>query len=251
MGFVSAVPVVFQATLPGIAGLSLLDLIRDASGVVQAVIGLLVLTSILSWAVILFKWRELSSAAKDSEDFLEVYQHNSWSRAWQAARELERAPLAVIFLAAQAGRMRIARQRDAAAAATATATLSQSERRVLARQIAWAASREVLRLESRLGFLATTGSAAPFVGLFGTVVGIVNAFTGIGATGQASLAVVAPGIAEALIATAIGLFAAIPAVVFYNLFVARLRDIGALIERFSAEVEEDASALAPAQEAER
>ena len=80
------------------------------------------------------------------------------------------------------------------------------------------------------------GSASPFVGLFGTVIGIINAFTGIGATGSASLAVVAPGIAEALIATAVGLFAAIPATVFYNMFVARLRELHAAIQLYEDEL---------------
>ena len=94
--------------------------------------------------------------------------------------------------------------------------LDDGECHTLSRHIAWASSQETLRLESRLSFLATVGSASPFVGLFGTVVGIINAFTGIGVAGSASLAVVAPGIAEALIATAMGLFAAIPAVIAYN-----------------------------------
>jgi biopolymer transport protein TolQ len=104
---------------------------------------------------------------------------------------------------------------------------------------AWATTQESLRLESRLPLLATVGSATPFVGLFGTVIGIINAFTGIGASGSASLAVVAPGIAEALIATAIGLFAAIPATIFYNIFVARLRDLQEAIRLFASELESD------------
>jgi len=109
----------------------------------------------------------------------------------------------------------------------------------VSRQIAWATTQETLRLESRLPLLATVGSATPFVGLFGTVIGIINAFTGIGASGSASLAVVAPGIAEALIATAIGLFAAIPATIFYNIFVARLRDLQEAIRLFASELESD------------
>ena len=111
----------------------------------------------------------------------------------------------------------------------------------MARQIHWATTQESLRLESRLPLLATIGSATPFVGLFGTVIGIINAFTGIGASGSASLAVVAPGIAEALIATAIGLFAAIPATIFYNIFVSRLRDLQEAIRLFASELESDVS----------
>ena len=110
----------------------------------------------------------------------------------------------------------------------------------LARHIRWTGSEEGLRLERGLNFLATTGSAAPFIGLFGTVIGIINAFQSIGMTGSASLAVVAPGIAEALIATAIGLFAAIPATIFYNYFLGRLlRSLNAGIDLFSAEYEGD------------
>ena len=101
-----------------------------------------------------------------------------------------------------------------------------------------------LRLERGCSFLATTGSSAPFIGLFGTVIGIINAFESIGRAGSASLAVVAPGIAEALIATAVGLFAAIPATIFYNRFVARLRGIQVSIDRFTAEYEDDLRRMA-------
>jgi len=111
--------------------------------------------------------------------------------------------------------------------------------KALTRAIEWTASREELRLERGLSFLATTGSAAPFIGLFGTVVGIIGAFQSIGRAGSASLAVVAPGIAEALIATAIGLLAAIPATIFYNYFVGELRGITASIELFAADYEVD------------
>ena len=118
----------------------------------------------------------------------------------------------------------------------------------LARQIRWSGSEEGLRLERGLNFLATTGSAAPFIGLFGTVIGIINAFQSIGMTGSASLAVVAPGIAEALIATAIGLFAAIPATIFYNYFLGDLRSLNAGIDLFSAEYEGDLQRLAVARD---
>ena len=98
-----------------------------------------------------------------------------------------------------------------------------------------AATAEVNRLERRLGFLATTASTSPFIGLFGTVVGITIAFQRIGATGSTNLAVVGPGISEALIATAAGLFAAIPAVVFYNHFVHRVKDFSAAMDDFALE----------------
>jgi len=226
------------------------DLIWQASWVVQLVIVLLAASSIISWAAIVFKWRELARAEQHSEAFLDVYHDGSLEAAYDAARELSGGPLSAVFLAAYAEMSRMLKygghQRGA--------PLDEGQCHTLSRHIAWASSQETLRLESRLSFLATVGSAAPFVGLFGTVVGIINAFTGIGIAGSASLAVVAPGIAEALIATAVGLFAAIPATVFYNVFVAKLREQGEAIDLFSAELEGDlrryaASAGTPAQAA--
>ena len=116
----------------------------------------------------------------------------------------------------------------------------------LSRHVSWTGSREGERLERGFTFLATTGSSAPFIGLFGTVIGIINAFEGIGRAGSASLAVVAPGIAEALIATAMGLFAAIPATIFYNIFVGRLRNIVNAIDLFAVEYQSDLRRMATA-----
>lgn len=107
------------------------------------------------------------------------------------------------------------------------------------RHTSWVVDDERNRHERGLAFLATTGSTAPFIGLFGTVVGIVNSFESIGATGSASLATVAPGIAEALIATAFGLLAAIPATIFYNHFVSQLDRIGRATDQFREELQED------------
>jgi biopolymer transport protein TolQ len=219
-----------------LASLDALGLIWQASWLVQLVIGLLVLLSIISWAIILAKWRELRRAEQDSEAFLEVYQEGSLDAAYQLARQLDRSPLASMFVSAYAEFNRMARFGGGKGK---PAGLSESQIRALARQLGWAGSREGLRLERGLSFLATTGSAAPFIGLFGTVVGIINAFHGIGQAGTASLAVVAPGIAEALIATAIGLFAAIPATIFYNYFVGELRGLTAAIDLFAADCEGD------------
>lgn len=215
-----------------LASLDLFDLIWQASWIVQLVILLLVAASILSWAAIVFKWRELNGAEQDSEAFLETYHEAGLQRAYEAAKGMERSPLSAIFLTAYAELQRIGRYSGRAP----DEPLDEAQLHKLSRQVAWAAAQEELRLEARLSFLATVGSASPFIGLFGTVIGIINAFTGIGATGSASLAVVAPGIAEALIATAVGLFAAIPATVFYNLFVARLRELHRAIELFDDEL---------------
>jgi biopolymer transport protein TolQ len=220
------------ATLGGrLAALDALSLIWQASWVVQLVLLLLCAMSVFSWAIILVKWRELRRAEQDSEAFLEVYQEGSFDAAYQVARDLDRSPLATVFLSAYGELNRMSR--------LAGGALTEVQAKALTRAIEWTASREEIRLERGLSFLATTGSAAPVIGLFGTVVGIVGAFQGLGRTGSASLAVVAPGIAEALIATAIGLLAAIPATIFYNYFVGELRGITASIELFAADYEVD------------
>jgi biopolymer transport protein TolQ len=223
-----------------LASLDAWALIWQASWLVQFVLLLLLILSVVSWTIIAFKWRELRRAEQDSEAFLEVYHEGSLDAAYEAARDLDRGPLSAIFLDAYGEVNRMARFSGKAA----LEGLAEGHLQSLARKIAWAGSGEVLRLERGLSFLATTGSAAPFIGLFGTVIGIINAFQGIGRAGSASLAVVAPGIAEALIATAVGLFAAIPATVFYNYFVGELRSLAAAIDLFGAEYEGDLRHLA-------
>ncbi|HEY5656754.1 MAG TPA: MotA/TolQ/ExbB proton channel family protein [Myxococcota bacterium] len=221
-----------------LAGLDALALVYQASWIVQLVLVLLALLSIFSWAIILYKARELRRAQQDSDSFLQVYHERSMDEAYEAARDLDRSPLAAMFLSAYGELRRAAR----ASGKAFSVTPSQAE--ALRRHLGWTGSRESLRLERGFSFLATTGSAAPFIGLFGTVIGIINAFQGIGRAGSASLAVVAPGIAEALIATAVGLFAAIPATIFYNHFVGKLRGITAAIDLFAAEYGDDLHRMA-------
>lgn len=216
-----------------LASLGALDLIFQASWIVQLVLLVLTLLSVFSWAIILYKHRELRRAQQDSEAFLEVYHAGSMEEAYDAARDLDRSPLSAVFLAAYGELKRLAR------ASGRSLSLTPAHVDALSRHVGWAGSREGQRLERGFTFLATTGSSAPFIGLFGTVIGIINAFEGIGRAGSASLAVVAPGIAEALIATAVGLFAAIPATIFYNVFVGRLRGILTAIDLFAAEYQGD------------
>jgi biopolymer transport protein TolQ len=210
--------------------LGVLDLVLQASLIVQLVLLGLITLSIMSWAVIAYKMRELRRAQQDSEAFLEVYHAGSLDEAYSAAKDLDHSPLAAVFLAAYNELRRLARSTGG------PITLTEPHLLVLARNVTWSSSRENLRLERGFSFLATTGSAAPFIGLFGTVVGIINAFEEIGRAGSASLAVVAPGIAEALLATAIGLFAAIPAVIIYNQFTRSIARYRALTGDASAEV---------------
>ena len=224
-----------------LASFDALALVWQASWLVQLVLLLLVILSVASWTIIAFKWRELRRAEQDSEAFLEVYHEGSLDAAYEAARDLDHSPLSAIFLDADGEINRMARF---SGKSTPLAGLEEGHLEALSRQIAWTGSREALGLERGLPFLATTGSAAPFIGLFGTVIGIINAFGEIGRAGSASLAVVAPGIAEALIATAVGLFAAIPATIFYNYFVGYLRRLTAAIELFGAEYEGDLRRMA-------
>lgn len=219
-----------------LASLDTIDLILQAGWIVKLVLLALVTMSVVSWAIIVFKWRELKRAEQDSDAFLEVYHDGSFDRSYDAARQLHGSPLARIFGAVYAEASRMARF---SGRPVGRASLDDAHLSLLAREITWSSQREELRLERGLSFLATVGSASPFIGLFGTVIGIMNAFTSIGATGAASLTTVAPAIAEALIATAVGLAAAIPATILYNAFVGRLRGLTAAIGLFSAEFEAD------------
>ncbi len=213
----------------------LVDLIMQAGLIVKGVLLILAIFSVASWGIIALKWLELRRARQDGEAFLEVYHHEPFEAAFDAGRHLDRSPLAVIFLTGcnELGRL-------AKAAGVASLSRVDAEQLVaLKKSINWAARRERERLERGLTFLATVGSAAPFIGLFGTVVGIVGTFQGIGIAGNASLAVVGPGMAEALVATALGLLAAIPATMAYNAYVARVDSLSAGIDLFSDEFEQD------------
>jgi biopolymer transport protein TolQ len=218
--------------------LNVFTLVYQASWPVQAVVALMAAASVLSWGAIAFKLREFGSAERDTEEFLGAYHQGTFEDTEKAAREHPRSPLSAVTLAGVSELKRIARYRT-----RGDESFDASQLRAVNKAINWAGSQEALRLERRLAFLATVGSATPFVGLFGTVIGIINAFAQIGMTGNAGLETVGPGIAEALVATAIGLFAAIPATIFYNAFTARLRDLTAAIELFTVELQDDIAHL--------
>jgi len=214
----------------------LISLILQAGLIVKLVLLVLLVFSLTSLTIIVVKWRELRAADQDSEAFLEVYRREGFSETFDAARHLDRSPLAVVFLTT-GGELQQARERDGGDR-TREKLVTQ-----LARSIAWSSTGQVRQLERGMPFLATTGSAAPFIGLLGTVIGIIAAFQSIGIAGQASLAVVGPGIAEALVATAVGLMAAIPATIAYNAFGGRIDAILSMLEQFNAQFEEDLSRL--------
>jgi biopolymer transport protein TolQ len=199
----------------------MLDLIFEAGLVVKVVLFTLILASIASWAVIALKYRELRAAESDSEEFLEAYTERPLDAVYHVAKQLGSSPLSTVFATGYRELARLEKMQ-------APGRIQPEQVESVCKRLGWVQTAEGQRLERGLSFLATVGSIAPFVGLFGTVVGIMNSFRDIGASGQASLAVVAPGIAEALVATAVGLFAAIPAVIGYNYATARL---GHLMER--------------------
>jgi len=220
--------------------LDLIGLIWEASLIAKLVLLLLAAMSVGSWAIIALKWRELRSAEADSEAFLEVYRDEEFARTFEAARHLEHSPLSAVFLGGCAELQQIAKRQGGGA----VEALEVEQVRRVRKALGWITADETQRFERGLAFLATTGSSAPFIGLFGTVIGIIASFQSIGRAGSASLAVVAPGIAEALIATAVGLFAAIPASIFYNSFVARIDQLSAAIELFRGDFEQDLDLIA-------
>jgi len=210
--------------------LSLLQLVLDASPIVQAVLVMLLAASVVSWAIMLRKRAELRRARIDSDRFEEVF----WSggdlsamfRAIDQGRRLTKG-MESIF---ESGFREFSRMRQSGN--VGAEQLIEGSRRGMR----VALLKESDRLEQGLSTLATIGSTSPYVGLFGTVWGIMSAFQGLGNVQQATLAMVAPGIAEALVATAMGLFAAIPAVVAYNRFADRVSRVELRYDTFVEEL---------------
>lgn len=211
------------------AGLDIVALIGQSSGVVLAVLVMLVGLSVISWYIIGYKAYYLRRAQGESIEFLESFwQSKRLDAIYQVSENLKRSPISQLF---RAGYVELSKLKSGQEDGTLVAQLGGLEN--IERALRRAQTSETTQLESMVPFLATTGSIAPFVGLFGTVWGIMNAFINIGASQSATLATVAPGIAEALIATAIGLVAAIPAVMAFNYFTTRIRVLSAEMESFS------------------
>ncbi|MFK8078336.1 MAG: protein TolQ [Granulosicoccus sp.] len=213
--------------------LSILQLVIDASPVVQAVMLILVIASIMSWALILGKSRQLSKAKRMAEDFEQDFWGSSDISGTYSKLTMRRGTLDGLERIFEAGFSEFGRLRRKTSSDEIIMDGSTRAMRI-------AVSREADIVENHLPFLATVGSISPYVGLFGTVWGIMNSFTALGNVQQATLAMVAPGIAEALIATAIGLFAAIPAVIFYNRFAT---DVDRLLNRYENFAEEFSTVL--------
>lgn len=209
-------------------GISLVDLLLKASPIAKGVLILLLIFSIASWAIIFSKWRVLQKAEKATDEFLSAFgkRDKKLSDLFVESEYRKESPLARIFAA---GYEEITNQID------------DGSRRVhsldsINRVMQSATIDEVSSLEKSLSWLATAANASPFIGLFGTVVGIIIAFQGLSAASASSIQSVAPGIAEALIATAAGIGAAVPAAIFYNYFLNRIKSLTAKMDRFSLEM---------------
>lgn len=205
---------------------NLLTLILAASPITHAILIILLLLSVVSWAVIFYKWRSLRKATKENRRFMAFFRKlEDFGDLRVRAEHLPDSPLARIFLEVHTY---LQHRLDSEEAGSISMRSVQGWLRT-------ATEKQIVWCEEYLSFLATTGNVAPFIGLFGTVLGIMSSFQAIGQLGTASIAAVAPGVAEALLATAAGLFAAIPAVVAYNHYLNRIRILAGEMETFSGE----------------
>jgi biopolymer transport protein TolQ len=221
--------------------IDLIQIVSEAGLMVQFVLLLLLFFSIMSWAIIIIKSRYIKRSFKESAEFTDFFwKSRDLSNAFAKAKQLHGSPLARIFRIGYVELKKTSQSgNQAVAPASGGNSLSLNARfsgtdnvkRALRRAI----NTEMTRMSQMVPFLATTGNTAPFIGLFGTVWGIMNSFHGIGQKGSASLAVVAPGISEALVATAAGLAAAIPAVIAFNYFMNKIRTVESELQSFSAD----------------
>lgn len=215
------------------------EMVLNSGPVAKFVLLVLLLFSIASWTIIAQKYRIFSRARKETARFLQTFYENSnLTVAYTESKELDYSPVAKVFTA---GYEEIRAQQKIQKPLTSLNESDQFNHRTerirsLSRVLSKAVAEETANLEKALIFLATTGSSTPFIGLFGTVWGVMNAFRGIGMKGSSSIGVVAPGISEALIATAAGLAVAIPAVIFYNYFLNRVKVLSSEMNNFSAEL---------------
>ncbi len=227
---------IYLATVASVEGepeAKIMDLILQADVVVQFVLLVLVFMSLASWVIIFNKMMMLRRATRNSQSFLDLFwKSRRLDQVYERADRMGPSPVGAVF---KAGYVELSKltNKDKDDQVGEIAAVAGEEN--LTRSLRRAATVERTNLERMTTFLATTGSTAPFIGLFGTVWGILRAFQKIGLTGQASLSVVGPDIAHALIATAIGLAAAIPAVMAYNYFNSRIRVLTDEMSNFSSD----------------
>jgi biopolymer transport protein TolQ len=220
------------AAAQGSGNFDLVQLLLGSSGVVRGVLFLLVCLSIIGWYVIGYKALYLNRAQQESLRFLEAFwQAKRLDAVYQEAEHKKRSPIAHMFKAGYVELSKLQNQKQQGSASESWHGESDLEN--IERALRRAATAESTLLEGMVPFLATVGSAAPFIGLFGTVIGIIDAFHQIANQGSANLATVAPGIAEALGTTAVGLIAAVPAVMAYNYFARKIKILTAEMDGFS------------------
>ena len=215
--------------------MSILSMIAGAGLTVKLVMLTLLVFSVISWTIIVVKQIMFNRAARASARFIELFwSSKTLKEAYDAAVDHPLSPEAAVFVSGFTEMEKISSAR-AEQAVSRTLEMQLATMENLKRAVRKAQLIESERFARSLPFLATTGSATPFIGLFGTVWGIMSSFQEIGVRGSASLAVVAPGISEALVATATGLAVAIPAVIFYNYFSNRLQDLETGVDNFSTD----------------
>lgn len=212
--------------------LNLLEIVINAGPVVKLVMLLLLVFSIASWAIIIIKYRYLKKASKESLEFVDYFwKSRDLSSAFNKAKQLSGSPVARIFRKGYTELRKFSSDEGRLANGDRKHAVVNVER-ALRRAI----SAETANMSSLVSFLATAGNTAPFIGLFGTVWGIMAAFSAIGQMSSVNLAVVAPGISEALVATAMGLAVAIPAVIAYNSCVSRINALESELQGFAADL---------------
>lgn len=210
---------------PQLAKTEVLDLLLHAGPMGQTVIAMLLFISVFCWAVILAKTKKLKSVQSDNQKFLSFFwQSKSMDEIFQKIDQYRNSPIASVFRSGMKELRKLTGASDG---------IADLEIENISRALSRTANDEIATLEKHITWLATTASSAPFIGLFGTVWGIMSSFQSIGASGAANLAVVAPGISEALIATAAGIAAAIPAAVFYNHFLNKIKRVALDIDGFN------------------
>jgi len=207
------------------------------AGLVEKIILVVLLGfSIISWAIIWYKARYVRRAYRESETFLDVFWNSKRLDAiYQRSETLSASPVSQVFRAGYIELAKIKKMSKDANEGGEQGETDVGDLENIERSMRRAAAAEITSLEALVPFLATTGSTSPFIGLFGTVIGIMSSFQQIGAQGNANLATVAPGIGGALVATAFGLFAAIPAVIAYNFFLSKIRVLDIEMQNFSSD----------------
>jgi biopolymer transport protein TolQ len=217
-------------------GLGVVGLLWDTGPVVKAVLLILVAFSVGSWGIIIYKLLQMSRARRESERFIAIFwESKNLAAIHTASVGLKASPVAQVFRAGYQELLQLTRAKRQAVGAESGFSTDLGGVENVTRAMRRQANVETTKLEKGITFLATTGSTCPFIGLFGTVWGIMTAFIGLSAAHSSNIQAVAPGIAEALITTAIGLVAAIPAQMLYNYFTARVRDLAIEMENFTSE----------------